>query len=154
MNISGVEFESMVDGEGCRCTIFVSGCDHHCKGCQNPSTWDHCSGIPLTQNMIDYINAELDKRPFLSGVTFSGGDPFYHINEVVEMKHKLHIPKNNTWIYTGFTLEELQKNFDMNMVKKEFDVIVDGRYVEELRDITLPFRGSSNQKIIYTRELA
>ena len=150
LHISGVNYESFTDGEGCRCTIFVSGCLHGCPGCQNPGTWSFNAGEPVTQDLIDKINTEIDKRPFLSGVTISGGDPIYSFSEVCNMIDKLHVPHNNIWMYTGFSWEELMRAFKDQHIKmlRKFDVVVDGPYAKALRDTTLQFRGSKNQRII------
>lgn len=146
MNITGINYESFADGVGCRCTIFISGCRHGCKGCHNKETWDFNCGVPVSDSLIKAINEEIDKRPFIDGITLSGGDPVYSMNDVLNFINKIH-HKNNIWLYTGFTWEELIQTFDAKTLKT-FNVIVDGMFVEEKRDIRLAFRGSSNQRII------
>lgn len=109
MYISGVDYESIADGEGVRTTIFVSGCKHKCYGCHSPDTHSFTNGTEVTDEIIDLINSEMDKRKFLSGITLSGGDPMYSAAECAELLDKLHIPHNNVWIYSGFTYEEIKK---------------------------------------------
>lgn len=145
--ISGVNYESFTDGEGCRCTIFVAGCKHRCPGCQNPGTWSFTSGEPLTDELLEHINSEIQKRPFLNGITISGGDPIYSANEVHQMIKKINVPHNNIWLYTGFTWEELTKTVDIEFLKN-ISVVVDGPYIKMLRDTSLQFRGSKNQRLI------
>lgn len=147
LNIAGIDYESFTDGEGCRCTIFISGCEHRCPNCHNPETWDFNYGTPLTEELVNEINHQLDKRPFLSGITISGGDPVYSLSGVMWLINKLHIPNDNIWMYTGFTWDEVVKRMPFTSLEK-FNVIVDGLYDDSLRDITLKFRGSSNQRLI------
>lgn len=151
MYICGVNYESICDGIGVRTTIFISGCLHNCFNCQSPDTHSFTYGSPVTSDMISMINEEMDKRTFLSGITLSGGDCMYSPTETISLIKKLHIPKNNIWCYTGFQFEEVVKNPNRYSLLKLVDVLVDGLYVDALRDITLPFRGSSNQRVIDVR---
>lgn len=148
MYLSGINYESIADGVGVRTTIFVSGCLHNCYGCQSPSTHNFFAGTPVTKDLIESINVEIRKRPFLSGITLSGGDCMYSPIETIKLLNSLYIPKNNIWCYTGFTIEELLKNQNQTELLKRIDVIVDGRFDLNKRDVTLMFRGSSNQRII------
>ena len=148
MYISGVDYESIADGEGVRCTIFVSGCKHNCKSCHSPSTHDFNSGTKLTKEVLNDINEEIKKRKFLSGITLSGGDPMYSAKECIELLNNLYIPHNNVWIYSGFTYEEICNDKEMKALLDKCDVLVDGVFIEELRDVSLDFRGSANQRII------
>lgn len=136
------------NGEGVRVTLWVAGCAHHCQGCQNPHTWDFKGGRPFDKNAHDYLMSELAK-PYIDGLTLSGGDPMYSLDDIValskEIKEK--IPDKNIWLYTGFTFEEIQSS-GMKKILPYVDVIVDGTYVEALRDVTLAFRGSSNQRVV------
>ena len=152
MYLSGIDYESIADGIGVRCVLFVSGCKHNCKGCHSLKTHDFKNGVEVTDELIKEINYEISKRSFLSGITLSGGDPMYSAKECVELLNKLDIPKNNVWIYSGFTFEEICKDPDMLSLLKKCDVLVDGMFMEDLRDITLDFRGSSNQRIININE--
>ncbi len=166
MYISGINYESVADGPGVRTTIFISGCKHSCHGCQSPLTHNFEYGTKLTDELIDNINNEIIKRPFLSGITLSGGDPMYSYKETCDLLDNLVIPKNNIWMYTGFTLEEIYRAdwldrrtpqgqicrlYPMDLVTR-CSVVVDGPYIEEQRDITLPFRGSKNQRLIDVKE--
>lgn len=162
MYIAGIDYESFADGPGVRAVLFISGCYHKCKGCHSPETHSFTYGTLVTDELIDKINEELIKRPFLSGITLSGGDPMYSYKEIYELLNKLYIPKNNIWMFTGFEWEHLlhynRKETEINSIYggaiapidliKRCEVIVDGPFVEELRDITLKFRGSKNQRLI------
>lgn len=152
MNIAGVLYESIVDGEGMRIVIFISGCKHNCTNCFNKELQDFNFGKPINNEIIKEISIEISKRPFLSGITLSGGDPFYQPLEVIELIKKIPIPKNNIWAYTGFNFEELLKNKEQAALLSYIDVLVDGKFLPELHDATLAFRGSSNQRIIDVKQ--
>lgn len=145
--ISGINYESTADAEGVACAIFFSGCRHYCEGCHSKDTWDFKSGKPVTKELIDVINQEIDKRSFLSSLVLTGGDPMYSALDVIEFVKQIHVPKNNIWCYSGFTLEEIQEDNDMNELLNICNVLIDGKFEIKKRDITLPFRGSSNQKM-------
>ena len=150
IRIAGIVDDSIVDGEGVRLTVFTQGCPHHCHGCHNPQTWNLTGGHEIdTEEIVQKLKA----NPLLSGITFSGGEPFLQpapLAEIARAAHKLGL---DVWSYTGFTLEELEKRTDVQQLLNEVDVLVDGPYVEALRDLTLRFRGSSNQRIIDLKEL-
>lgn len=150
IRIAGIVDDSIVDGEGVRLTVFTQGCPHHCHGCHNPQTWNLTGGHEIdTEEIVQKLKA----NPLLSGITFSGGEPFLQpapLAEIARAAHKLGL---DVWSYTGFTLEELKKRTDVQQLLNEVDVLVDGPYVEALRDLTLRFRGSSNQRIIDLNEL-
>lgn len=150
LKIAGIVDDSIVDGEGVRLTVFTQGCPHHCHGCHNPQTWSLDGGHEIdTEEVVQ----KLKENPLLSGITFSGGEPFLQpapLAEIARAAHKLGL---DVWSYTGFTLEELEKRTDVQQLLNEVDVLVDGPYVEALRDLTLRFRGSSNQRIIDLNEL-
>lgn len=150
LKIAGIVDDSIVDGEGIRLTIFTQGCPHHCHGCHNPQTWSLSGGHKIdTTDVIERVKA----NPLLSGVTFSGGEPFLQPAPLAEVARAVHQLGLNVWSYTGFTLEQLQKRTDAHQLLDEVDVLVDGPYVEALRDLTLRFRGSSNQRILNLVEL-
>lgn len=136
-----------VDGPGFRTSIYLAGCNHRCPGCHNPESWDFNAGNPMTFEEIMEVVREED-----FDVTFSGGDPMYHPNEIVELSRMIHDLGHSIWLYTGFTWEELVKSEEFLMVLQEIDVIVEGPYVESLRDTDLLFRGSSNQRIVDVRK--
>lgn len=162
-NIAGINYESFVDGQGVRTVIFFAGCEHHCPGCQNATIQNPEAGQECTEVLISEIANEINKRPFLRGITLSGGDPFLFpdksLNFIIELSKKiegkLHIgnrDKFDIWIYTGYTWEELlsKNDEDINMILKldALSVIVDGRFERELADKRLKFKGSKNQRII------
>ena len=147
----------IANGTGIRVSLFVSGCTNHCKGCFQPQTWDFEYGLPYTHETEDSIIDELGKT-YYDGLTILGGEPFELSNqrELVKLirRVKNELPDRNIWIYTGFT-------YDKDLVKggcryiectdeilDNTDILVDGRFVDELKKITLKFRGSSNQRII------
>lgn len=136
------------NGEGIRVTLWVAGCSHHCPGCQNPETWGFNSGREFDKEAHDYLFSELSK-PYIDGLTLSGGDPLYSLDDLLpilkELKDKL--PEKNVWLYTGFTMEQIEAS-RLKEILPYVDVIIDGPYVEALRDVTLAFRGSSNQRLI------
>ncbi len=146
IRLAGVIDESYTDGVGVRYTIFTQGCMHQCYNCQNKETWDFNAGTVCS---IDKIIEQLKTMPWLDGVTLSGGDPMYRETEVLELVKKI---KENTtlniWLYTGFTYEECLADTAKREILNYIDVLVDGKYEEQLRSLHLKFRGSSNQRII------
>lgn len=146
--LSGVNYESINDAEGVSCVLFVSGCRHYCKGCHSPKTHNFEYGAPVTEELIDKIKSEINKRPFLRTIVLSGGDCMYSPKETLELLNKVNKPQFKVWCYTGFTFEELIQNEEQLELLSEIDVLVDGEFDITKRDITLAFRGSSNQRII------
>ena len=166
MNIAGINYESINDGEGVRTVIYVSGCSHKCPNCQNPQTHDVNYGIEFTSELQDDIIGNIEKRPFISGITLSGGDPLHHnnvtdvFNLIVKIKDKF--PDKNIWLYTGYTWNQifypiLTDNLNperdqiidcRKRIVEMCDVIVDGKYIDKLRDVTIRFAGSKNQRLI------
>ena len=149
LRIAGILDESVVDGDGVRLTVFVQGCAHRCRGCQNPETQPMEGG-----HIIDTakILAEVAENPLLTGVTFSGGEPFLQPAPLAELAKAIHQRGLDVWSYSGYTLEELQERAEKDKATrallKELDVLVDGPYEEDRRDLTLHFRGSRNQRVI------
>ncbi|MGI9283465.1 MAG: anaerobic ribonucleoside-triphosphate reductase-activating protein [Endozoicomonas sp.] len=141
----------VVNGEGTRCTLFVSGCEHFCKGCHNSSTWDASKGHRFTQEMEDQILTDLkDSRIHRDGLSLSGGDPLFPEN-LDDIQHlvkrvKAELPDKDIWLWTGYTLETLSTQ--QKAVIEFVDVLIDGKYEEDKRDLSLPWRGSSNQRVI------
>lgn len=147
MNYSKIETCNIGNGLGFRVVLWVSGCGHRCPGCQNSETWDPNFGKNFTDAELVKILEYLDK-PYIKGLTLSGGDPLFTGNrKVVEKicrRIKELFPEKDVWLYTGYRYEDIK---DLELLKF-VDVIVDGRYEQEHRDITLPFRGSINQRIL------
>lgn len=164
MNYIDIIPETSVDGEGLRTSIYVAGCTHHCKGCHNPQTWDFNAGQPLTMDIIDEVIANIKKNPLLNGITFSGGDPLAVDNarDLLDFLKRIKSEGINVWCYTGYEFEYLiscnafvwNKNHKPEDIEAQFDclnyidVLVDGPFIQELKDPDLIFRGSSNQRIL------
>lgn len=188
MNYLRIDKEDVCNGEGLRVVLWLSGCSHKCKGCQNPQTWDANSGIPFDESAKEELFRELDKD-YISGLTLTGGDPLFegNLDGVLELvtevnkrhntpqdrayvkdknnnilmsfpdKTRLSSPKKSIWIYSGYTWEEILDE-DYNFLEMhdnlrqaiiaQCNVFVDGKYKESQRDITLPYRGSKNQRLI------
>ena len=155
IRIAGIIRESIVDGPGIRFVVFAQGCPHHCEGCHNPATHDFSGGYDCE---IEKILDAIGEDPLLDGVTFSGGEPFCQEEGFCELARgiKNRYPNLNIVIYTGFEFEALKK---MCMEEQHVydlirmaDYIIDGRYEQDKRDLTLAFRGSSNQRIIDVKE--
>ena len=149
IRIAGVVKESIVDGPGLRFAVFTQGCAHHCPECQNPETWDFEVGYDCG---IDKILKAMDENPLLDGITMSGGDPLYQAEASYSLCSKVKEKGLNVVVFTGYTYEEL-----MELEKKDpwiekllsvTDILIDGRYEKDKRDLTLIFRGSSNQRVI------
>lgn len=152
LRIAGLEEESYVDGEGIRYTIFVQGCPHHCEGCHNPQTFDFDGGRLME---LDFFIERIKSNPLLSGVTFSGGEPLCQLKSLTELARTVKGMGLTVWCYTGFTFEELidgvEGYFTADEIKEFLrwvDVMVDGPYIEEQRDLSLTFCGSRNQRLI------
>ena len=151
MNYEKIDKCSVSNGTGIRTVLWVSGCDIHCRNCHNQQTWDFNSGIPFTENTMQELLYDLSK-PYIKGCTLSGGHPFDPRNapKVLEIvkRVKMVFPNKDIWIYSGYVWEDIIKDNTLKEILKCTDVLVDGAYVDELRDISLAFRGSSNQRII------
>lgn len=204
MNYHNITYPDMNNGSGLRVVLWLSGCSHKCKGCQNPQTWYANSGIPFDESAKEELFRELDKD-YISGLTLTGGDPLFedNLDDVLDLvtevnkrhntpqnidsndandhnilnvdtdKIRLSSPQKSIWIYTGYIWEDIMNYvtpfnnvittsnyeilYDYQMWKrqeiiKQCDVLVDGRYMDSQRDITLPYRGSSNQRLIDIRQ--
>ena len=137
-------WNSLVNGEGVRAVIFFSGCKRNCKGCQNKELQDFKAGIE--REVSDVVNEILGDLEMIDGVTISGGDPVYQMEGLTELCRELKKHNINIWLYTGELVQNLY-NKNTELCKDLVDVIVDGPYIEELRNPDLKYRGSSNQKI-------
>lgn len=151
MNYEKIDKCSVSNGIGVRTVLWISGCDIHCKNCHNPQTWDFNSGIPFTEETMQELLYDLSK-PYIKGITLSGGHPLDPLNASKVLKIikrvKMVFPNKDIWIYSGYVWENIIKDETLREIMKYTDVLVDGAYVDELRDISLAFRGSSNQRII------
>ena len=152
-----IKKNDIANGEGVRVTLFVSGCTNRCKGCFQPETWDFNYGKPFTPETENEIFKALEPS-YINGLTLLGGDPFEPRNQrdllpFVKKVRALY-PKKTIWAFSGFTYEELKTDGlyprceETDELLELLDILVDGRFVEELKDISLVFRGSSNQRII------
>ena len=157
MNYALIRENDIANGPGVRTSLFVSGCRHHCKGCFNPETWNFNYGNPFTQAEIDKI-IDASRPSFIEGLTLLGGEPFEPENQdsLIELltQFKAELPNKKIWCYSGFSFEKdllpkaIQNQESVNKLLELIDVLVDGKFVEELKSPALLFRGSSNQNII------
>ena len=151
MRYHDIKTGDMLNGMGIRVTLFVAGCNHYCKGCHNPITWDANEGLIFDEKAKQELFEELEKD-YCKGVTFSGGDPLYPDNRAditalaKEVKEKF--PEKDIWLYTGFTYEGIYNLEVMSYI----DVLVDGEFKEELKDNNYHWAGSTNQRIIDVKE--
>ena len=141
----------MLNGDGLRVVLWVSGCDHCCRDCHNPVTWDPNGGLPFDEEAKAELFEALD-RDYISGITFSGGDPLYFGNrmDVTELAGEIRerFPGKTIWLYTGYSWEDISELEIIPLL----DVLVDGKYVEAVRDPKLHWKGSSNQRVIDVQE--
>lgn len=155
MNYATIKKYDIANGLGVRVSLFVSGCTHHCKNCFNAVAWDFNYGNAFTKEVEEEIIDAL-RQPMISGLTLLGGEPMEPVNQRGLLhflqRVKTQVPDKTIWCYSGYTLEELlngRAHIDItDEVLEMIDVLVDGKFVEELKDITLKFRGSSNQRVI------
>ena len=156
MNYQSITYPDFNNGLGCRVTLWVSGCPHHCPGCHNPETWDYNSGQDFSESIKNKL-IDVLKLPYIKGLTVSGGEPLCdnNISKVSKLVEEIKIlfPEKDIWLYTGYDINELINTKDYNkflylqIILENVNFIVDGKYIEELRDVSLKFRGSSNQNI-------
>lgn len=147
MRYHNITKDDMLNGEGLRTVLWLAGCSHHCQGCHNPITWDEKGGLPFDEEAKAELFSYLE-RPYISGITFSGGDPLFPANrrEVGELMEEIkeRFPNKNIWLYTGYDWEEV---CELPYLKYA-DVVVDGKFVEAKKDAKLHWKGSSNQRVI------
>lgn len=174
MNYSGISECDVLNGTGFRVVLFVSGCSHRCYNCQNPKTWDKNFGHPFTEKTKQYIFNCLDKD-YIDGITITGGDPLYenNLDEVLKLVQEIRIsfPAKTIWLYTGFCWNDIMCSFaglqadyvvldkkDIEAWEKRkkiisnVDILVDGEYIDEQKDLSLRFRGSKNQRVIDVKQ--
>ena len=147
IRMCGVEPESIVDGPGFRYVTFVQGCPHHCPGCHNPESWTVDAGYEIT---VGEVFEQIMENTQLTGVTFSGGEPFEQVPALLELARLVKAEGLHLMSYSGYTLEELEARHDpaTDELLAMLDILVDGRYVEAERNLTLVYRGSENQRVI------
>jgi anaerobic ribonucleoside-triphosphate reductase activating protein len=147
MRYHNITKDDMLNGDGLRVVLWIAGCSHHCKGCQNPMTWDPQGGIAFTQKDKEEVFGQLDKS-YIEGITFSGGDPLYEGNreDITSLAKEIHerYPEKTIWLYTGYLWEDVKK---LEIVKY-LDVLVDGKFDLASRDVSLKWKGSPNQRVI------
>ena len=161
MNVGEIKTFDVANGTGIRVTVFVSGCTNRCKGCFQPQTWDFAYGEPYTEEMEDFILKELEK-PQYKGLTLLGGEPFEPVNqkELAKLvrRVKKELPNRDIWAFTGFVYDRdlvpggCRYTEDTDEMLDCIDILVDGPFVEEKRNLCLKFRGSENQRIIDLKE--
>jgi anaerobic ribonucleoside-triphosphate reductase activating protein len=161
MNYADIKKYDVANGLGIRVSLFVSGCNHKCKNCFNEEAWDFNYGKPFTEENINEIIEFLGK-PYIAGLSLLGGEPFEHENQKgllpLLKKVKEIYPEKDIWCYSGFTFDKeiLEKMYPVWEETRELlsyiDILVDGRFVEELKNLSLHFRGSSNQRVIKVQE--
>lgn len=147
MRIFGLVQDSIVDGPGFRFVCFVQGCPHHCPGCHNPDSHPPAGGREMS---VAEVVAELSKNPLTDGLTLSGGEPFSQPADCLRLAQVAHERGLNVWCYSGWTFEFLrdQGSTEQKALLQEVDVLVDGPFLEEERTLSLPWRGSRNQRVI------
>ena len=147
MRIAGLVQDSIVDGRGMRFVVFTQGCPHHCEGCHNPETHDPTGGQEMT---VDAVIKEMLSNPMTDGVTLSGGEPFMQPEDCTEIAKAAHKAGLNVWAYTGYTFEKLleTENEAVRELLNEIDVLIDGPFILKERSLSIPWRGSKNQRLL------
>lgn len=157
MNYHRIYHDNMLNGEGLRVVLFVSGCRHHCKNCHNPETWDRHSGKYFDKSALDEIESYM-KKDYIDGITFTGGDPLYvtNLERILELckYFKRKYPTKTIWLYTGYIFEDIISGVSAlrHEILNWIDVLVDGEFKEELKDKAYPYAGSTNQRVIDVRK--
>lgn len=149
LRLSGCVADSIVDGPGMRFVLFVQGCPHHCPACHNPQTHDFSGGYAAD---LDSLMLQITENPLCTGVTFSGGEPFCQAKALYLLAQKIRSAGKDIVVYSGYTFEELLEKSEQEpailALMRQCRLLIDGRYLQEQRDLTLPFRGSKNQRIL------
>ena len=161
MNYAAIKIADCSNGTGVRTVLFVSGCTHHCKGCFQPETWDFNFGKPYTENEEKFILNSLENS-YVDGLTILGGEPMESRNQpaILPLIEKTHEMGKTIWIYSGYTWEEITDKSNprchvpgvTDRILRNIDILVDGEFHEKEKDITLKFKGSSNQRILNVQE--
>ena len=158
MKFHNITTDDMLNGDGLRTVLWVSGCSHHCKGCQNPITWDPHVGVEFDEKAKEELFEKLEPD-YISGLTLSGGDPLFEYNLqeiqklIIEVRNKF--PEKTIWLYTGYEIVDLYKNRNRSAIDAlrwdivtRLDVLCEGKFVEELKDVNYPWVGSTNQMVV------
>ena len=155
MNYLSITHCDQVNGDGNRVVLWVSGCSHHCKNCQNSYSWDPSIGLKFDQKAKLEIFADLS-TDWCSGITYSGGDPLFenNISTIISLAKEIRetFPTKTQWLYTGYTYDQVLNDSRMSPILNYIDILCDGEYVQELRDINKHWVGSSNQEVINVKE--
>ena len=158
MKYADLKYNDIANGPGIRVSFWVQGCPHKCYNCQNPETWDFNGGKEFTAETLQEIKDALTANGIMRNLSILGGEPLCQENLFLTMlvikEVKEQFPNINIYLWTGYTIEELKRksNSHLKYILNNIDVLIDGKYIEDQRDITLPLRGSSNQKIINIKE--
>ncbi|SEV84090.1 anaerobic ribonucleoside-triphosphate reductase activating protein [[Clostridium] fimetarium] len=150
LNLAGLVDDSIVDGPGIRLTVFCQGCSHHCEGCHNPDTWEFCGGTEMEEQQIVQM---AKANPLVKGVTFSGGEPFDQAAGFAKLAKLLKKEGYEVASYSGYTFEQLVNGTkEQKDLLQNIDVLIDGPFILGLRNLSLIYRGSSNQRILDAKE--
>lgn len=154
MRYHNITKDDMLNGDGLRVVLWVSGCEHHCEGCQNPITWNPDDGLIFDEAAKQEIFAELEKD-YIHGITFSGGDPL-HPKNVLDIYNlmreiRFQFPHKTIWLYTGYTWDEIRKEY-YRFLLPYVDVLVEGKFEKEKADLNYHWAGSTNQRVIDVQE--
>ncbi|MDU7440462.1 MAG: anaerobic ribonucleoside-triphosphate reductase activating protein [Clostridium sp.] len=150
MYYSKIKFNDVANGPGLRLSLFTSGCTHHCKGCFQPETWNFKNGEPFTLETQKYI-IEKSKNKYIAGMSLLGGDPLDNVDGILPLLQeyrKTFAATKSIWLWTGYLFEEILKDDLKSKLLSFIDVIIDGKFEENLKDITLKYKGSTNQRVI------
>lgn len=148
--VFGSQQNSIVDGPGIRMAIFMQGCLHKCKGCQNPTSWPIYGGVRMD---TEEFKTEMAKDPLLTGITLTGGEPFLQPLAALDLARAAHKRNLSVWCYTGYTYEQILEWEDARKdLLREIDVLVDGPFEEDKKSLDIPWRGSTNQRLIDVKE--
>lgn len=150
IKFADITFDDVSNGNGFGAVVFSQFCSHHCKNCQNPQTWSKDGGRVFSTEILNKLFGYYEKTPFASRLTLSGGDPLENLplSNLIASEFKYRFPNKTLWIYTGYEYENIKNKYEYQAILELCDYLVDGKYIDELRDITLAYRGSSNQRII------
>lgn len=151
MNYSRLILNDVANGPGIRVTLFVSGCSHRCKGCFQPETWNFNNGLLFTNEIMNVILTHSQENKFIKGLSLLGGDPCDNLEEILELTKKYKETfndKKTIWLWTGYTYEKIIEDENKKHLLDFIDVLVDGKFIEEEKDLMLQYKGSRNQRVI------